>query len=97
MDRKFYLINLYDLYGSLLTLKQQNYFEEYYFDNLSLKEISENYNVSRNAIHNVLKEVEEKLEKYEEKIKLYNKNKKLKEIIVKIKDEKIKKEIEELI
>ena len=34
MDKNIYLINLYDIYGSLLTEKQQNYFEEYYFDNL---------------------------------------------------------------
>ena len=38
MDKNIYLINLYDIYSSLLTEKQQNYFEEYYFDNLSLKE-----------------------------------------------------------
>ena len=73
MDKNIYLINLYDLYGSLLTKKQQNYFEEYYFDNLSLKEISENYNVTRNAIFNVLKETEEKLKNYEEKLKILKK------------------------
>ena len=30
---------LYDYYGELLTSKQQLYFEDYYFNNLSLKEI----------------------------------------------------------
>ena len=94
MDNKFYLIDLYDLYGSLLTEKQQYYFEEYYFDNLSLSEISENYDVSRNAIHNSLKETEEKLNYYENNLNMYKKNNKIKEIIKEIKDEKIKKEIE---
>lgn len=97
MDKNIYLINLYDIYGSLLTEKQQNYFEEYYFENLSLKEISENYNVTRNAIFNVLKETEEKLNHYETKLNIYIKTKKIKEIIKDINDIKIKEKIEELI
>ena len=96
MDKNIYLINLYDIYGSLLTEKQQNYFEEYYFDNLSLKEISENYDVTRNAIFNVLKETEEKLNYYEEKLNIYKKNKKLKEILEK-EDKGLKEKIKELI
>ena len=66
MNHRLYLTYLYDYYGELLTEKQRNYFEEYYFNNLSLLEISENYQVSRNAIHKQLKEVEEKLNKYEQ-------------------------------
>ena len=94
MDKNIYLINLYDIYGSLLTKKQQNYFEEYYFDNLSLKEISENYNVTRNAIFNVLKEKEEKLEFNEKNLNIYLKNKKIKELI---RDTNLKEEIEKII
>lgn len=97
MDKNIYLINLYDIYGSLLTEKQQNYFEEYYFENLSLKEISENYNVTRNAIFNVLKETEEKLNHYETKLNIYIKTKKIKEIIKDINDIKIKEKIEKII
>ncbi len=93
----FYLIDLYDIYGSLLTEKQQKYFEDYYFDNLSLKEISDNYNVSRNAVHNSIKDVENKLISYEAKLEIYKKDKKIKEIITKISDEAIKKELKELI
>ena len=93
----FYLIDLYDIYGNLLTKKQQQYFEDYYFDNLSLKEISENYNVSRNAIYNSLREVKEKLNTYESNLKIHKKNIKLKEIVTEIKDERIKKQLEELI
>ncbi|HHU54591.1 MAG TPA: hypothetical protein GXZ63_02110 [Mollicutes bacterium] len=73
MDERIYLINLYDYYGILLTEKQQVYFEDYYFNNLSLSEISDNYEVSRNAIHKQLKDVEVKLNDYERKLKLYEK------------------------
>ena len=97
MDKQLYLIELYDIYSELLTLKQQRYFEDYYFENLSLKEISENYKVSRNAIYNSLKETKEKLEFYESKLNINSKNKKIKEIVTKIEDKKIIKELEELI
>lgn len=97
MDKNFYLINLYDLYEALLTDKQQKYFEDYYFDNLSLKEISENYEVSRNAIYNSLKETEEKLVSLEQKLKIYEKNKKIEKIIELEQNKKIKELLEELL
>ena len=75
MDRYVYLNELYDYYKDLFTEKQQEYFEDYYFNNLSLAEIAENYGVSRNAIHNQLKIIEDKLEEYEQKLKLYEKKK----------------------
>lgn len=81
MDHRLYLTNLYDIYGELLTKKQQEYFEEYYFNNLSLFEISEIYHVTRTAVHNQLKESEEKLQYYESVLKLNEKNKLIKEII----------------
>lgn len=93
----FYLIDLYDIYGELLTKKQQTYFEDYYFDNLSLQEISENYNVSRNAIYNSLKETKAKLELFENKLNIYSKNKKIKELVTIVEDERIKKELNDLI
>ncbi len=77
---RLYLNELYDIYGSLLTEKQRKNFEEYYFDDLSLGEVSENNEVSRNAIHKSLKESVEKLEWYEKNLKLYEIRKKLKKL-----------------
>lgn len=96
MDERIYLSNLYDYYGVLLTERQKEYFEDYYFNNLTLAEIAENNNVSRNAIHKQLKEVEEKLSIYEKKLQLYNKGKRIKELIKTV-DEKLIEQIEELI
>ncbi len=96
MDDKIYYNNLYDYYGSLLTDKQKNYYEDYYFNDLSLSEIAENNNVSRNAVHNQLKIVIEKLEFYENNLKLYEKAKKIGKIISRL-DSKTQKELEELI
>ena len=96
MDRVIYLNNLYDLYGDLLTIKQKKYFEDYYFNNLSYGEISEKYNVSRNACFKQLKIIEEKLENYEEKLKLLYKKNKINDIINKVEDSKIKNELKNL-
>ena len=77
MDRMIYLNTLYDIYKELFTDKQKEYYESYYFDNLSLSEIAENYNVSRNAVFNQLKIIEEKLLEYEQKLKVNEKQQKI--------------------
>ena len=73
------------------------YFEDYYFNNLSLSEMAESYKVSRNAIFKQLHIVTDKLKEYENKMGLFKKKNQLLKIIEKIKDENIKGEIEELI
>ena len=80
--------NLYDLYKDLLTEKQRTYIEEYYFDNMSLAEISENHNISRNGVYSQLNLAIDELEKYENTLHLLEKNKKREEIVEKIKDAK---------
>lgn len=97
MEKRDYLIILYDLYGELLNDKQKQYFEEYYFNNLSLGEISENLNISRNAVHKSLQSIEEKLQFYEEKLKLYKKSKIIYDIIEKESSQEIKKILKEMI
>ena len=93
MEDIVYYNNLYDLYSSLLTEKQRNYFEDYYFNNLSFSEMAENYKVSRNAVFKQLHIVTNKLEEYEKKLGLFKKNKKIENIIEKISDENIKEVI----
>ena len=80
MDKKIYLNNLYDYYSDLFTDKQKNYFEDYYFNDLSLSEIAENNNVSRNAVHSQIKIMESKLEYYEKILGLYEKANKIRDI-----------------
>lgn len=96
MENQILLCSLYDYYGQLLTDKQRMYFEDYYFDNLTLSEMSENYCISRNAIHKSLKEVEDKLFYYENKLKLHSKGNEIKKIIDNL-DDDIKEKIKELI
>ena len=97
MEERNYLIILYDFYGELLTDKQRMYFEDYYFNNLSLGEISENNGYSRNAIHKNIKTAEEKLYFYEEKLELYKKKKLIEDIIKNIDNDTIKNKIREIL
>ena len=87
---------LYDLYGKLLTDKQQMYFEDYYFNNLSYGEIANSYGVSRNAIYHQLKLIEERLNFFEEKLNLYSKKQKINDIITMIDNKEVKRIIENL-
>ena len=91
-----YYVELFDYYGELFTDKQKEYFKDYYFNNLTLQEIADNNNVSRNAVHKNIKEIKEKLDYYEEKLKLNSNRKKIEKIMNNL-DERIKKEIKELI
>lgn len=87
---------LFDYYGELLTDKQQEFFKDYYFDNLTLQEIADNNDISRNAVHKTLNVIERKLYSYEEILKLYDKSLKIKELIKDI-DQNIKDKVFDLI
>lgn len=93
MDTQIYLSNLYDYYKSLLTDKQCAYFEDYYFENLTMEEIAENNEVSKNAVSKTIIEVKDKLEEYESKLNLYSNKLKIEEIL----DEDSLNKISELI
>ena len=93
MDKQDKLILLFDYYGDLLSDSQRNYFESYYFDNLSLSEIGENYNVSRNAVSKDLKLASEKLNNYEDKLKIISRDDKLRKLASKIEDNDLKEKI----
>ena len=77
MDKRIRLNMLYDYYKDFFTTKQQDYFEDYYYNNYSLGEIAEENNVSRNAVHNQLKIVEERLEEMESILGLFSKKEKV--------------------
>ncbi len=71
LEKKEQLNLLFDFYKSLLTDKQALFFEHYYREDYSLQEIAELYHVSRNAVYDHLKKVEEHLYVYESKLKLF--------------------------
>lgn len=68
LEKNEILGDLYAYYGSLLTKGQQEYFEDYYYNDLSLGEIADNHHVSRQAVYDNLKRSSKALEKYEKKL-----------------------------
>ena len=64
---------LYDFYGSLLTDRQREVMELYYGENLSLSEIAAEVAISRQGVHDALKNAERALHEYEQKLGLVEK------------------------
>jgi len=94
MEEREYIINLYEYYGKLLTDKQRQYFEDYYYENLTMEEISENDLVSKNAVSKQLISIKNKLINYENILNLYKNKIEIKNIL---KDTKYLKEVNKYI
>lgn len=90
-------INLYIIYSDLLTINQKNYFKSYYFEDLSLSEIAENYNVSKTLIGKTLKQVENKLIDLENSLKINNILNKLENIKDRTNDKDVITEIDSIL
>ena len=58
---------LYDFYGDLLTPRQKEFYDLYYNDDLSLSEIAENYDITRQGVRDIIVRAERALEDIEEK------------------------------
>ena len=64
---------LNELYGALLTARQSQAVRAYYDDDLSLGEIAENLQVTRQAVRDAIAKGESALLGYEQKLGLYKK------------------------
>lgn len=78
---------LIDMYGDLLTDKQQEYLAMYYEEDLSLAEIAEVLNVSRNAVYDQLRRALKVLEQYEANLGLLKKHQERLKLIDQIEEE----------
>lgn len=58
---------LYDFYGEVLTQRQQEFYDLYYNEDLSLGEIAENSGISRQGVRDVIVRAEDTLTELEEK------------------------------
>lgn len=85
---------LYDFYGELLTKRQKDAMQLYHEENLSLSEIAEEFGISRQGVHDALKNAEKALWEYEHKLGLVEKFAKTQKVIQKI-DEELYRVIEE--
>ncbi len=84
MEDRVEISLLMDFYKPLLTEKQKNIMELYFEDDLSLAEIAELNNTSRQAIHDLLKRCYKQLLTYEDKLSLLQKSMNREEKIIKL-------------
>ena len=68
MEEKVILSMLIQTYGKLLTEKQYQIMDDYYNNDLSLSEIAQNHNITRQDVRDIIKKGEKKLFEYEEKL-----------------------------
>ena len=73
-EQRIRLSKLFSLYGSLLTEKQYQCLSYFFDDDYSLSEIADELQVSRQAVHDLLKRMEQTLERYEAKLHLLEKH-----------------------
>lgn len=76
---------LFDFYGKLLKDKQRQYFEMYYEEDLSLGEIAELLEVSRQAVFDQVKRVGKQLEQYESKLQLLTRDQERRKLLSSLK------------
>lgn len=73
MEKKVQIGMLCDIYGKLLTKRQYNILNDYANGDLSLTEIAENNNITRQAVNDIVKKGENKLLEYEQKLGIMKK------------------------
>ena len=83
MEEKVEIAILLNLYGNLLTKTQKKYMDLYYNQDLSLSEIGDNENITRQAVNRNLLYSKAKLYEYEKKLKFLQKEKQIKSLIEK--------------
>lgn len=96
MVEREYILTLYETYNKLLTEREKSYFEYYYFEDYSMQEIADLFEVSKSYASKYLNQIVDKLDKYESLLLLNEKNNKIKEIIKDLPSD-IKDKIEELL
>jgi len=90
LSKKMLVADLFAFYGELLTAKQSDVLGLYCLDDLSLGEIAEDLNISRQGVHDAVKRASKTLEDYESKlglmVKFKNNTRLLNDINIKMMD-----------
>ena len=81
MAKNLDVIILFDVYGDMLTQKQQDFISYYYNDDLSLAEIAENEGITRQGVRDAIKRAETQLFDMEKKLGFAARSRKVNEAL----------------
>ena len=73
MSKEYRIAILMDTYGNLLTDKQRDFMELYYYEDLSLSEIAEHEKITRQGVYDSIKRAEQTLSDLEQKLGIVEK------------------------
>ena len=72
-NQAYRMTMLFDFYGDILTERQKEFYDLYYNEDLSLGEIAENYGITRQGVHDLIRRCGKTLAHYEETLGLVRK------------------------
>ncbi|WP_026660440.1 YlxM family DNA-binding protein [Butyrivibrio sp. AC2005] len=84
---------LYDFYGELLTDHQKKVYEDAVYNDLSLVEIAEEYDISKQGVHDLLKRCTNSLEGYEKRLHMIERTDRIRRQLNKLRDAASDKDI----
>ena len=87
---------LYDFYGELLTPHQKQIYEAIVYQDMSLGEIAQNMQISRQGVFDLVRRCDKILVSYEERLHLIEKFSKVKDTVQRIEAISTQKEIKDL-
>lgn len=86
LDELIYLSLLYDFYGELLNDNKKRVFEDYILNDLSLSEIADQLDITRQGVHDIVKRCTKELRDYEHKLALVGRFTRVKHMLGSIKE-----------
>ena len=86
MEKIVKVAQLFDIYGALLNEKQRDVINCYYNEDLSLQEIADNTDRSKQAISDMIKRSEDKLFEFEDELSLLKSREELKDALISIRE-----------
>lgn len=84
MAKNYEIAMLIDFYGEMLTVKQRDFLEYYYNDDLSLSEIAENEGITRQGVRDAIKRAETQLQDMENRLGMAQRHEELRRKLTEI-------------
>lgn len=97
MEKDFIYVELFEIYKNLLTERQREMFSSIYLYDLSLSEVAEPENMSRQSVYDAVKKVKAKLLEYEKALGLRQKFSEINAETLKTNDKEFIEKIREII